>query len=616
LHAADPGLRSLVTHQLEPSLVGAVDIWTPVINYVDNKSEVDGAWELFGNHRPDYDSRLAAGDQLWWYQSCMSHGCGPLDGTPVPVVDTPPYFNGWPSYMIDTEGMTNRIMEWLTWTYGVSGELYFHTTAAYEFGYRTPWTARYLFGGNGDGNLFLPGRPDVIGGTTHIPIETVRLKLIREGLEDYEYLTKVAQLGDPAFADAQARTLVTNTYTWSHAPAALYAARTALATRILALQGSATPTPTPTPPQPSNQAPIATVTTTVSGLTVTGNGSGSRDPDGTIVSWAWTWGDGSQSAGTTTAHTYAVAGSYTVSLTVTDNLGAVAQTQQIVTATAPPLSGPVVTRWEESDARIVRGPNIWSWSEGASPGASAGKYLASGTTGASLKITFTGTGITWIGVSDSCTGNAQVTVDGVSRVVDTYRAVSSGWQQVTYAVTGLASASHTFTLTVLGTKQAASCGAWVYVDAFDVTTGATSGTSPTTPPPTSTPVSVRLEESDSQIVRGPDPWSWSQGTSPAASGGAYLATGTAGSTLTLTFTGTGVKVIGTLDNCSGNAEITVDGVSQTVNFYRTSGAWQQVAYRLANLPRALHTIRVRVTGTKDSASCGPWIYVDAFEVES
>jgi hypothetical protein len=201
-------------------------------------------------------------------------------------------------------------------------------------------------------------------------------------------------------------------------------------------------------------------------------------------------------------------------------------------------------------------------------------------------------------------------------VVDTYRAVSSGWQHVTYAVTGLASASHTFTLTVLGTKQAASCGAWVYVDAFDVITGATSGTSSTTPPPTPTPVSVRLEESNSQIVRGPDQWSWSAGSHSSASGGAFLASGTAGSTLTLAFTGTGVTVIGTVDNCSGNAEITVDGVSQIVNFYRTSGGWQQVAYRLTNLPRALHTIRVRVMGTKDSASCGAWIYVDAFEVDS
>jgi hypothetical protein len=255
LHTADPGLRSLVTHQLDPSLVGAVDIWTPVINFVDNKSAAEGAWELFGNHRPDYAGRLAAGDQLWWYQSCMSHGCGPLDGTPVAVTNTPPYFSGWPSYMIDTAGVTNRIMEWLTWAYGVGGELYFHTTAAYEFGHGTPWTARYLFGGNGDGTLFLPGRPDVIGGRTHIPIETVRLKLIREGLEDYEYLAKVAQLGDRAFADAQARTLVTNTYTWASAPAALYAARTALAQRILALQGSPSPPPPAQPPPAQPQPP-------------------------------------------------------------------------------------------------------------------------------------------------------------------------------------------------------------------------------------------------------------------------------------------------------------------------------------------------------------------------
>jgi hypothetical protein len=207
LHAADPALRSLVTHQLDSALVGSVDIWTPVINYVHDKPEGN----LPGNHLVDYDGRLAAGDELWWYQSCMSDGCGPMDGSPVPIWDTPSYFSGWPSYTIDTPGMANRIMEWLTWSYGIGGELYYHATAAYEFGYKTPWTARYIFGGNAAGNFFLPGRPDVIGGSTHIPIETVRLKLIREGLEDYEYLAKVAQLGDRGFADAQARTLATNT---------------------------------------------------------------------------------------------------------------------------------------------------------------------------------------------------------------------------------------------------------------------------------------------------------------------------------------------------------------------------------------------------------------------
>lgn len=613
LHTADPGLRSLVTHQLDAALFGAVNIWTPVINYVHNKSAADGAWEVFGNHRADYDARLAAGDRLWWYQSCMSHGCGPLDGAPVPVGDTPLYFNGWPSYMIDTPGMANRIMEWLTWSYGVGGELYFHTTAAYEFGYRTPWTARYHFGGNGDGTLFLPGRPDVIGGRTHIPIETVRLKLIREGLEDYEYLARVAQLGDRGFADAQARTLVTNTHTWASAPAALYAARTALAQRILALQGSASPPPSPQPqppppppPPPSNQVPTAAITTTVSGLTVTASGSGSRDADGSIVSWAWTWGDGTQGSGTTTMHAYPAAGTYTVTLRVTDNQGATAQAQRSVTVSAPPPPSASVTRWEESDSRIIRGPSAWTWGEGANAAASGGRYLATATNGATLRATFSGTGIKWIGVSDSCSGRAQVTVDGVAQVIDTYRSPSSGWKSVTYSVTGLAATTHTLVLTVLGTKQAASCGAWIYVDAFDVIGS---------PPVPSTSLPSRVEEGDSQIVRGPDAWSWSSGANPAASGGSFLASGTAGATLTLTFTGTGVRVIGVVDNCSGRATVTVDGVANTVDFYRAQTGWQQVVYQRSGLPLAAHTVRLQVTGTKSSASCGPWIYVDAFEIE-
>jgi hypothetical protein len=298
LHAADPALRSLVTHQLDAALIGAVDTWTPVINFVHNKPPSEGAWEIFDNHRPDYDGQLASGDRLWWYQSCMSHGCGPLNGDPVPITDTPPYFTGWPSYMIDTPGMANRIMEWLSWTYGIGGELYFHTTAAYEFGDRSPWTARYHFGGNGDGTLFLPGRPDRIGGSTHIPIETVRLKLIREGLEDYEYLAKLTQLGDRGFANAQARTLVTNTYTWSHDPAALYAARRALAQRIVALQGSEAPPqlaapdplqPAPEPaPQPATGDQPAQVSQSSAGEALGGAGCGmvaTRSDAAVDLSW-------------------------------------------------------------------------------------------------------------------------------------------------------------------------------------------------------------------------------------------------------------------------------------------------------------------------------------------
>jgi mono/diheme cytochrome c family protein len=52
--------------------------------------------------------------------------------------------------------------------------------------------------------------------------------------------------------------------------------------------------------------------------TVTFDGSGSYDPDGTIVSYAWDFGDGHTSTGAVTINTFTAAGTYTVTLTVTD----------------------------------------------------------------------------------------------------------------------------------------------------------------------------------------------------------------------------------------------------------------------------------------------------------
>ncbi|WP_159081295.1 PKD domain-containing protein [Nocardioides sediminis] len=72
-----------------------------------------------------------------------------------------------------------------------------------------------------------------------------------------------------------------------------------------------------------NAAPTASVAVSgVNALTATFDGSASNDPDGAVQSYRWSFGDGTSAKSDTPVmtHTYENAGTYTVSLTVLDNL--------------------------------------------------------------------------------------------------------------------------------------------------------------------------------------------------------------------------------------------------------------------------------------------------------
>jgi hypothetical protein len=210
----EPKLRNLVTAPFTPKLAEAVQIWVPLVNCLELKPgfpDFCDATPPLGSYARDAQPARS----LWFYQSCASHGCNIVGG---------PYFAGWPSYMIDAPGTANRVMQWVAWKYGMEGELYYSMNEAYGQD-NDPWINIRLFGGNGDGTLFYPGRPDRIGGRTDIPIESIRLKLIRAGMEDYEYLTLLARLEGPQAAGRYADRIVKKPYLWESRPEAFLKVR-------------------------------------------------------------------------------------------------------------------------------------------------------------------------------------------------------------------------------------------------------------------------------------------------------------------------------------------------------------------------------------------------------
>ncbi|WP_431711840.1 PKD domain-containing protein [Glutamicibacter uratoxydans] len=71
-----------------------------------------------------------------------------------------------------------------------------------------------------------------------------------------------------------------------------------------------------------NEPPVADFTVSSDGLEVSIDASASSDPDGEVAGYSWDFGDGNTGNGVSASHNYAEAGTYTISLVVTDNSGA------------------------------------------------------------------------------------------------------------------------------------------------------------------------------------------------------------------------------------------------------------------------------------------------------
>ena len=134
---------------------------------------------------------------------------------------------------------------------------------------------------------------------------------------------------------------------------------------------------------PPNLPPTASFTSSAQGLGVSVDGSASSDPDGTIAAWAWNFGDGTQATGRTAQHTYAASGTYTVSLTVTDDRGATAATSTPVTVTAPPVTDYAA----DTFSRVVS--NGWGTADTGGPWSVSGTTSGFSVTGGAGRMSTT-----------------------------------------------------------------------------------------------------------------------------------------------------------------------------------------------------------------------------------
>ena len=212
---------------------------------VYTNSKMRAGLEDFGNHGfysansytfvcPGWDKTCSVGgtkvsrdtypgypnDEMWGYLACDNNGCW-LTG--------PEWSGGQIDWSADANPLFNRFPGFIWAKYELTGTIYWQT--AYDniygpgnvSGAGNPYDDIFVFGSNGDGHLIYPGVASatgrttlasdtpIIGGTNDIPIESIRMKHIRDAIEDWEYAHMVSEADgkeammsiiDGAFTDA------------------------------------------------------------------------------------------------------------------------------------------------------------------------------------------------------------------------------------------------------------------------------------------------------------------------------------------------------------------------------------------------------------------------------
>ena len=248
-----------------------------------------------------------------------------------------------------------------------------------------------------------------------------------------------------------------------------------------------------------------------------------------------------------------------------------------------------VTKIDDNDPAIAYN----GWFDVADAAANGGFYRMSNVKNdkATWKSPAT-TSITWVTRTGPDQGKASVTIDGTNKgTVDLYSASPATLNRV-YG--GLANKVHTVVIKVLGTKNTASTGFNVRVDAF------VAGSSTT-------------QESDPAMQY--DTWAYT--AQAKAYIGSYRSASVATASATVTFTGTAIDWITGTGQGFGKASVSIDGGAPvTVDMYSSAAKWQQTVFSSGPLSAGPHTMVIQLLGTKNPSATGTKVMIDAFNLHS
>jgi Domain of unknown function (DUF4091) len=162
-------------------LYGSVDIWSPLTSLYKQDSA---------------SARQRLGETIWTYTTLCQGQATP-----------------W--WEIDMPLLNYRIQGWLCWKYKITGMLYWGELSYWKE-VVDPWidVPHYSSGDrnyNGDGSLIYPAHPVGYEGF----VSSVRLKGIRDAVNDYEYLTILNNNGYGNYATNISQSLVRSFFDWN-----------------------------------------------------------------------------------------------------------------------------------------------------------------------------------------------------------------------------------------------------------------------------------------------------------------------------------------------------------------------------------------------------------------